>query len=79
MCNSDLSQVKIIDHTKNRTPSHMLSNIGLHLAACTGHDSIFNTGGKFRPVSTFTELHTLTLATRSYMLLHYGILLGHDL
>ena len=31
--------------------------------------TIFSTGGKFRPVSNFTELHTLTLATRSYTLL----------
>ena len=30
---------------------------------------IFSTGGKFRPVSNFTELHTLTLATRFYALL----------
>ena len=26
-------------------------------------------GGKFQPVSNFTELHALTLATRSYALL----------
>ena len=51
----------------------MLSNIGLHLAACTGHISIFNTGGKFRLVSTFTELHTPILATRSYTFLHYSV------
>ena len=31
--------------------------------------TIFSTGGKFRPVSNFTESHTLTLATRSYALL----------
>ena len=32
--------------------------------------TIFSTGGKFRPVSNFTELHALTLAARSYALLH---------
>ena len=31
--------------------------------------TIFSTGGKFRPVSIFTQLHTLTLVTRSYALL----------
>ena len=30
---------------------------------------IFNTSGKFLPVSNFTELHTLNLAARSYALL----------
>ena len=29
----------------------------------------FSTGGKFRPVSNFTELHALTLAAHSYALL----------
>ena len=33
------------------------------------HVTIFNTGGKFRRVSNFTELHALTLPTRSYALL----------
>ena len=31
--------------------------------------TIFSTGGKFQQVSNFTELHTLILATRSYVLL----------
>ena len=31
--------------------------------------TIFSTGGKFRPVSNFTELHALTQAARSYALL----------
>ena len=31
--------------------------------------TIFTTGGKFRPVSKFTELHARTLAARSYVLL----------
>ena len=38
-------------------------------AACPVRVTIFSTGGKFRPVSNFTELHTLTLAARSYTLL----------
>ena len=29
----------------------------------------FSTGSEFRPVSNFMELHTLTLAIRSYVLL----------
>ena len=36
---------------------------------CTVHVTIFSTGGKFQPVSTFTELHALTQATRFYALL----------
>ena len=32
--------------------------------------TIFSTGGKFRPVSIFMELHALTLVARSYALLH---------
>ena len=31
--------------------------------------TIFSTGGKFQPVSNFTELHALTLAACSYALL----------
>ena len=31
--------------------------------------TIFSIGGKFRPVSNFTELHALTLAVHSYALL----------
>ena len=38
-------------------------------AAYTGHATIFSTGSKFWPVSNFTELHALTLATHSYALL----------
>ena len=38
-------------------------------AAYTGHATIFSTGSKFRPVSNFTELHALTLAAHSYVLL----------
>ena len=39
-------------------------------AACTVHVTIFSTGGKFRLVPNFMELHALILATRSYVLLH---------
>ena len=38
-------------------------------AACLVCVTIFSTGGKFRLVSNFTELHSLTLAARSYVLL----------
>ena len=38
-------------------------------AACAGRVTIFSTGGKFGPVSNFEKLHTLTLATRSCVLL----------
>ena len=34
---------------------------------------IFSTGGKFKQVSNFTELHPLTLATRSYVLLSLAV------
>ena len=42
-------------------------------AACAVHVTIFSTGSKFRPVSNFTELHALTLATRSYALLCWRV------
>ena len=38
-------------------------------AACAVHVTIIGTGSEFRPVSNFTELHTLTLAARFYALL----------
>ena len=38
-------------------------------AACTVCVTIFSTGGKFWPISKFTELHGLIPATRSYALL----------
>ena len=38
-------------------------------AACTVCVTIFSTGGKFQPVSNFTQLHALPLAARSYALL----------
>ena len=37
--------------------------------ACAVHVTTFSTGDNFRPVSNFTELHTLTLAACSYVLL----------
>ena len=37
--------------------------------ACTVHVTIFSTGRKLHPVSNFTELHVLTLAACSYLLL----------
>ena len=38
-------------------------------AACPVCVTIFSSGGKFRPVPNFTELHALTLAAHSYALL----------
>ena len=38
-------------------------------AACAVCVTIFSTGGKFQLVSNSTELHALTLAVRSYVLL----------
>jgi len=38
-------------------------------ATCLVCVTIFSTGGKFCPVSNFTELYALTLATCSYALL----------
>ena len=40
--------------------------------SCAVRVTIFSTGGKFRPVSNFTELHTLTLAACFYALLYYA-------
>ena len=47
----------------------MLSNNGLCLYAAAVHVTIFSTGSKFRPVSNLTKFHTLTRATRLYVLL----------
>ena len=48
----------------------MLSNNRLCLPAAVQYVLLFfSTDGKFRPVSNFMQLHTLTLATRSYTLL----------
>ena len=41
--------------------------------SCLVHVTIFSTHGKFRLVSNFMELHTLTLAARSY-----ALMLGSD-
>ena len=38
--------------------------------SCAVRVTIFSTGGRFRLVSRFTELHTLTQAARSYVLLY---------
>ena len=38
--------------------------------------TIFSTGGKFHPVSIFTQLHALTLIARSYALFLFALLLG---
>ena len=46
-----------------------LTTMAYVYTACTVRVTIFSTGGKVRPVSSFTELYTLTQATRSYALL----------
>ena len=38
-------------------------------AVCTGHVTVFSTGGEFQPVCNFTELYALTQAAHSYVLL----------
>ena len=40
-------QVKLLNRTKNRTPSHVLGNNGLCLRSMCTHVTIFSTGGKF--------------------------------
>ena len=70
-CTTDVSRAvakpvvwsKLLNHTKNRTPGHMLSNNGLYLHSM--HSTICSTGGKLWPVWSYT----LTLATRLYVLL----------
>ena len=46
----------------------VLSNNAYVTAACVGCVTIYSTGGKFRLVSNFTQLHALTLAACSYSL-----------
>jgi len=46
-----------------------LATMAYVYAACAVHVTIFSTSGKSHPISHFTELHTLTLAARSYALL----------
>ena len=41
----------------------------MSMRSCAVRVTIFSTGGKFRPVSNFTELHALTQASHSYALL----------
>ena len=47
----------------------MLSDNGFYYAACPVRFTIVSAGCKFRPVLNFAELHTLTQATCSYVLL----------
>ena len=54
---------KLLNHTKNGTPGHVLSNNGY--AACAVHVTVFSAAGEVRPVTNFMELHALTLAARS--------------
>ena len=50
-------------------PVTCLATVAYVYSACAVHVTIFSSGGKFWPVSNFTELHTLTLAAHSYALL----------
>ena len=54
---------------KIEQPVTSLATMAYVYAACAVRVTIFSTGGKFQPVSNCTELHTLTLAARSYALL----------
>ena len=47
---------------------HVL-NLSINLAHACVAALVFSTGGKFRPVSIFTQLHALTLVACSYALL----------
>ena len=53
---------------KDRIPGDVLSNNGLLSMQQAHYVTIFSTGGKFRLVSTFTELRILTPAACSYTL-----------
>ena len=44
----------------------LATKVYVHVQLCI-HVTIFSTHDKFRPVSNFTELHTLTPATHSYI------------
>ena len=57
---------KLWNHTKIEQPVTCLATTAYAYAACTVCVTIVDTGGKFRPVSNFTELHALTLATCFY-------------
>ena len=45
---------------------------------CTGHVTIFSTGGKFQLVCNFTVLYAIIQAGRSYALLLYSLRLSLD-
>ena len=46
-----------------------LATMLMFMCSCAVHVTIYSAGGKFQPVSNFTELHALTQAPRSYVLL----------
>ena len=63
---------KLLNHTKNRTLSHMHRNNGLMFMQL--HSTIFSTGGKFEPVSNSNLPNcTLLLKLHSYALLFMHI------
>ena len=59
-----IRSTKLLNRTKNRTPSHVLSNNGLcqHSVHRACYHFFFSTGSIFSPILNFTELHALTLA-----------------
>jgi len=64
------SPAKLLNHTKNRTLSHMHRNNGLMFTQL--HSTIFSTGGKFELVSNLQNC-TLLLKLHSYALLFMHI------
>ena len=58
---------KLLNHAKNRTSGHMLSNNGL--CQCSMRSTCYY----FSPISNLTELHALTLAAHSYALLCWRV------
>ena len=68
-------KAKLLNLTKieTRTPSHLLSNNGLCLCSMRStcyYFLVLHGSSYILPDFTFTELHALTLATCSYVLLH---------
>jgi len=60
------SPVKLLNRTKNRTPSHMLNNNSLWVfVLCAVCVTIYSIDSKFWLVSDLAELHALTPTTRS--------------
>ena len=52
-----------------KQPVTCLETMAYVYAACAVRVTIFNSGGKFQPISNFTKLHTLTPAAHFHTLL----------